>query len=165
MPTARSGSRCITMLPPKVPPRLAIHPSRLNTEPSFSKSGSTGSWCESETSTLRETDAAAAIVGGLGMGPGANIGDTCAIFEATHGTAPKHAGLDRINPGSVILSGVMMLEYMGWQEAADLIKKGIAAAIANRQVTYDLARLMEPPVNPPLKCSEFADAIISHFGD
>ncbi|MDJ0561267.1 MAG: isocitrate/isopropylmalate family dehydrogenase, partial [Microcystis sp. M53599_WE4] len=60
---------------------------------------------------------------------------------------------------------VMMLEYMGWQEAADLIKKGIAAAIANRQVTYDLARLMEPPVNPPLKCSEFADAIISHFGD
>jgi isocitrate dehydrogenase len=111
------------------------------------------------------SDAAAAIVGGLGMGPGANIGDTCAIFEATHGTAPKHAGLDRINPGSVILSGVMMLEYMGWQEAADLIKKGIAAAIANRQVTYDLARLMEPPVNPPLKCSEFADAIISHFGD
>jgi isocitrate dehydrogenase len=110
------------------------------------------------------SDAAAAIVGGLGMGPGANIGDTCAIFEATHGTAPKHAGLDRINPGSVILSGVMMLEYMGWQEAADLIKKGIAAAIANRQVTYDLARLMEPPVNPPLKCSEFADAIISHFG-
>jgi isocitrate dehydrogenase len=111
------------------------------------------------------SDAAAAIVGGLGMGPGANIGDSCAIFEATHGTAPKHAGLDRINPGSVILSGVMMLEYMGWQEAADLIKKGIAAAIANRQVTYDLARLMEPPVNPPLKCSEFADAIISHFGD
>jgi isocitrate dehydrogenase len=91
------------------------------------------------------SDAAAAIVGGLGMGPGANIGDTCAIFEATHGTAPKHAGLDRINPGSVILSGVMMLEYMGWQEAADLIKKGIGAAISNRQVTYDLARMMEPP--------------------
>jgi isocitrate dehydrogenase len=111
------------------------------------------------------SDAAAAIVGGLGMGPGANIGDTCAIFEATHGTAPKHAGLDRINPGSVILSGVMMLEYMGWQKAADLIKKGIGAAISNRQVTYDLARLMEPPVEPPLKCSEFADAIISHFGD
>ena len=111
------------------------------------------------------SDAAAAIVGGLGMGPGANIGDSCAIFEATHGTAPKHAGLDRINPGSVILSGVMMLEYMGWQEAADLIKKGIGAAIANRQVTYDLARMMEPPVNPPLKCSEFAEAIISHFGD
>jgi isocitrate dehydrogenase len=97
------------------------------------------------------------------MGPGANIGDNCAIFEATHGTAPKHAGLDRINPGSVILSGVMMLEYMGWQEAAELIKKGIAKAIANRQVTYDLARLMTPPVEPPLKCSEFAQAIIDNF--
>ncbi len=111
------------------------------------------------------SDAAAAIVGGLGMGPGANIGDQCAIFEATHGTAPKHAGLDRINPGSVILSGVMMLEYMGWQEAADLIKKGIGGAISNREVTYDLARLMEPPVEKPLKCSEFADAIINHFDD
>ncbi len=108
------------------------------------------------------SDAAAAIVGGLGMGPGANIGDACAVFEATHGTAPKHAGLDRVNPGSVILSGVMMLEYMGWQEAADLIKQGIGDAIANRQVTYDLARLMEPPVEP-LKCSEFAEAIIKAF--
>lgn len=111
------------------------------------------------------SDAAAAVVGGLGMGPGANIGDTCAIFEATHGTAPKHAGLDRINPGSVILSGVMMLEYLGWQEAADLIKKGIGAAISSREVTYDLARMMEPPVEQPLKCSEFAQAIIDHFGD
>ena len=111
------------------------------------------------------SDAAAAIVGGLGMGPGANIGDTCAIFEATHGTAPKHAGLDRINPGSVILSGVMMLEYMGWQEAADLIKTGIGAAISNREVTYDLARMMEPKVETPLKCSEFAQAIINHFND
>ena len=109
------------------------------------------------------SDAAAAIVGGLGMSPGANIGDNCAIFEATHGTAPKHAGLDRINPGSVILSGVMMLEFMGWQEAANLIQQGLANAIANKQVTYDLARLMNPPVEPPLKCSEFADAIISHF--
>ncbi|MBE9117688.1 NADP-dependent isocitrate dehydrogenase [Lusitaniella coriacea LEGE 07157] len=109
------------------------------------------------------SDAAAAIVGGLGMGPGANIGDNCAIFEATHGTAPKHAGLDRINPGSVILSGVMMLEFMKWQEAADAIKKGIARAIADRAVTYDLARLMEPPVEPPLKCSEFAQAIIDRF--
>ncbi|AFZ02916.1 NADP-dependent isocitrate dehydrogenase [Calothrix sp. PCC 6303] len=108
------------------------------------------------------SDAAAAIVGGLGMGPGANIGDSCAIFEATHGTAPKHAGLDRINPGSLILSGVMMLEYMGWQEAADLIKGGLASAIANSEVTYDLARLMEPPVEP-LKCSEFAEAIIKRF--
>lgn len=109
------------------------------------------------------SDAAAAIAGGLGMAPGANIGDSCAIFEATHGTAPKHAGLDRVNPGSLILSGVMMLEYMGWQEAADLIKKGLATAIEQREVTYDLARLMEPPVEPPLKCSEFAEAIIRHF--
>jgi isocitrate dehydrogenase len=108
------------------------------------------------------SDAAAAIVGGLGMGPGANIGDSCAIFEATHGTAPKHAGLDRINPGSVILSGVMMLEYMGWQEAADLIKQGLGKAIASGQVTYDLARMMEPPVEP-LKCSEFAEAIVKSF--
>ena len=110
------------------------------------------------------SDAAAAMVGGLGMGPGANIGDECAIFEATHGTAPKHAGLDRVNPGSLILSGVMMLEYMKWQEAADLIKKGLGAAISNREVTYDLARLMEPPAEP-LKCSEFAEAIIKHFQD
>jgi len=109
------------------------------------------------------SDAAAAIVGGLGMSPGANIGDNCAIFEATHGTAPKHAGLDRINPGSVILSGVMMLEFMGWQEAADLIQAGLAQAIANGEVTYDLARLMNPAVDPPLKCSEFAQAIIKYF--
>jgi isocitrate dehydrogenase len=111
------------------------------------------------------SDAAAAIVGGLGMGPGANIGDECAIFEATHGTAPKHAGLDRINPGSLILSGVMMLEYLGWQEAADLIKQGLGTAISNREVTYDLARLMEPSVETPLKCSEFAEAIIQHFNE
>ncbi|WP_159786727.1 NADP-dependent isocitrate dehydrogenase [Sodalinema gerasimenkoae] len=110
------------------------------------------------------SDAAAAIVGGLGMAPGANIGDTCAIFEATHGTAPKHAGLDRINPGSVILSSVMMLEYMGWDEAAELIQKGLGAAISNGEVTYDLARLLEPAVEP-LKCSQFADAIIAHFDD
>ena len=108
------------------------------------------------------SDAAAAVVGGLGMSPGANIGDNCAIFEATHGTAPKHAGKNRINPGSVILSGVMMLEFMGWKEAANLIQKGIASAIANRQVTYDLARLMNPPVEP-LSCSDFAQAIIDHF--
>ena len=108
------------------------------------------------------SDAAAAIVGGLGMGPGANIGDTCAIFEATHGTAPKHAGLDRINPGSLILSAAMMLEYMGWTEAAELIRTGIGGAIANHQVTYDLARMMSPPATP-LKCSEFAEAIIEHF--
>lgn len=111
------------------------------------------------------SDAAAALVGGLGMGPGANIGDRCAIFEATHGTAPKHAGLDRINPGSLILSGVMMLEYLGWFEAAALIQKGISGAIAQKEVTYDLARMMTPPVDPPLKCSEFAQAIINHFDD
>jgi len=111
------------------------------------------------------SDAAAALVGGLGMGPGANIGDHCAIFEATHGTAPKHAGLDRVNPGSLILSGVMMLEYLGWNEAAQLIQKGLAGAIARREVTYDLARMMTPKVDPPLKCSEFAQAIINHFDD
>lgn len=108
------------------------------------------------------SDAAAAMVGGLGMAPGANIGETSAIFEATHGTAPKHAGLDRINPGSVILSGVMMLEFLGWQEAADLVTKGLSAAIVDKQVTYDLARLMEPPVEP-VSCSGFAEAIIERF--
>lgn len=108
------------------------------------------------------SDAAAAVVGGLGMSPGANIGDECAIFEATHGTAPKHAGKNRINPGSVILSGMMMLEFMGWQEAADVIQKGLSGAIADSQVTYDLARLMNPPVEP-LSCSDFAQAIIDHF--
>ncbi|MCX5942547.1 MAG: isocitrate/isopropylmalate family dehydrogenase, partial [Cyanobacteria bacterium] len=109
------------------------------------------------------SDAAAAVVGGLGMAPGANIGDRAAIFEATHGTAPKHAGLDRINPGSVILSGVMMLEFMGWQEAADLITAGLSAAIAHKEVTYDLARLMEPKVDS-VSCSGFAQAVVRHFG-
>ncbi|QEY32446.1 NADP-dependent isocitrate dehydrogenase [Synechococcus sp. RSCCF101] len=108
------------------------------------------------------SDAAAAVVGGLGMAPGANIGDRAAIFEATHGTAPKHAGLDRINPGSVILSGVMMLEFMGWQEAADRITRGLSQAIADQKVTYDLARLMEPRVEP-VSCSGFASAIIERF--
>tara|TARA_Y100001968_G_scaffold324142_1_gene362924 strand:- start:7118 stop:8542 length:1425 start_codon:yes stop_codon:yes gene_type:complete len=108
------------------------------------------------------SDAAAAIVGGLGMAPGANIGDNAAIFEATHGTAPKHAGLDRINPGSVILSGVMMLEFLGWQEAADLITKGLSQSISDQKVTYDLARLLNPPVTP-LSCSGFANSIIDRF--
>ena len=108
------------------------------------------------------SDAAAAIVGGLGMAPGANIGDNSAIFEATHGTAPKHAGLNKINPGSVILSGVMMLEYFGWNEAAKLVTSGISKAIEEKKVTYDLARLMEPNV-APLSCSGFAEAIISNF--
>jgi len=108
------------------------------------------------------SDAAAAIVGGLGMAPGANIGDEAAIFEATHGTAPKHAGLDRINPGSVILSGVMMLEYLGWSEAANLITNGLSRSISEKKVTYDLARLMEPK-EQPLSCSEFANSVISRF--
>ncbi len=108
------------------------------------------------------SDAAAAIVGGLGMAPGANIGDKAAIFEATHGTAPKHAGLDKINPGSVILSGVMMLEYLGWNEAAKLITNGLSKSISDKQVTYDLARLMEPRVEP-LSCSDFAKSIIERF--
>lgn len=108
------------------------------------------------------SDAAAAIVGGLGMAPGANIGDKAAIFEATHGTAPKHAGLNKINPGSLILSGVMMLEYFGWNEAANLITKGLSKSIENKKVTYDLARLMEPAVKP-LTCSQFADSIINNF--
>ena len=108
------------------------------------------------------SDAAAAIVGGLGMAPGANIGDKAAIFEATHGTAPKHAGLDKINPGSVILSGVMMLEFLGWGEAANLITKGLSQSISDKKVTYDLARLMDPPEDP-LSCSQFAEAVIARF--
>ena len=96
------------------------------------------------------------------MAPGANIGDNAAIFEATHGTAPKHAGLNKINPGSVILSGVMMLEYFGWNEAANLITSGLSKSIEQRQVTYDLARLMKPDVNP-LSCSKFAESIINNF--
>ncbi len=108
------------------------------------------------------SDAAAAIVGGLGMAPGANIGDNAAIFEATHGTAPKHAGLNRINPGSVILSGVMMMEFLGWQEAAKMITNGLSKSIADGKVTYDLARLMEPQVEP-LSCSGFAESVIERF--
>ena len=107
------------------------------------------------------SDALAAQVGGLGMAPGANIGDGYAIFEATHGTAPKYAGQDKVNPGSVILSGAMMLEYLGWQEAADLIPRGIQKAIANKTVTYDLERQM--PGAKLLKCSEFGSAIIENM--
>jgi len=109
------------------------------------------------------SDALAAIVGGIGIAPGANINYTSghAIFEATHGTAPKYAGQDKVNPSSVILSGVMMLEYMGWQEAADLIVKGIEGAISNKKVTYDFHRLMEEATL--LKCSEFGDALIQNM--
>lgn len=105
------------------------------------------------------SDAAAAQVGGLGMAPGGNVGDGLAVFEATHGTAPKYAGLDKVNPGSVILSGVMMLEYMGWNEAAKLIVGGIERAIGAKTVTYDLARQM--PGATEVSCSGFGDAIVA----
>jgi isocitrate dehydrogenase len=107
------------------------------------------------------SDACAAQVGGLGMAPGANIGDIAAVFEATHGTAPKYAGLDAVNPSSVILSGVMMFEYMGWNEAAGLIIDGIVRTIDQKRVTYDLERLMEGATK--VKTSEFADAIIENM--
>lgn len=109
------------------------------------------------------SDALAAQVGGIGIAPGANINYLTghAIFEATHGTAPKYADKDVVNPGSVILSGVMMLEHLGWQEAADLIYNGMEAAINNKTVTYDFARLMEGAQE--LKCSQFADEIIKHL--
>lgn len=109
------------------------------------------------------SDALAAIVGGIGIAPGANINYNSghAIFEATHGTAPKYAGQDKVNPGSVILSGAMMFDYMGWTEAADLIRKGLEGSIANKKVTYDFERLMEGATL--LKCSEFGDSIISYM--
>ncbi|MEP0806027.1 MAG: NADP-dependent isocitrate dehydrogenase [Chloroflexota bacterium] len=109
------------------------------------------------------SDALAAQVGGIGIAPGANINYETghAIFEATHGTAPKYADLDKVNPGSVILSGEMMLRYMGWTEAADLIVKGMEGAINAKTVTYDFARLMEGAKE--VKCSEFGDAVISHM--
>ena len=108
------------------------------------------------------SDACAAQVGGLGMAPGANIGDGYAIFEATHGTAPKYADLDKVNPCSVILSGVMMFEHLGWDDVATSIVKGIERAIAAKQVTYDLARQMEGAKEVPT--SVFADAIVAHHG-
>ena len=109
------------------------------------------------------SDALAAIVGGIGIAPGANINYETghAVFEATHGTAPKYAGLDKVNPGSVILSGVMMLEYMGWNEAADMITRGLEKTILNKTVTYDFARLMDNPRE--VKCSEFANEIIKNL--
>jgi isocitrate dehydrogenase len=109
------------------------------------------------------SDALAAQVGGIGIAPGANINYETghAIFEATHGTAPKYADLDKVNPGSVILSGEMMFRYMGWTEVADLIVKGMEGAIAAKTVTYDFERLMEGATL--LKCSEFGDAIIKHM--
>ena len=109
------------------------------------------------------SDALAAQVGGIGIAPGGNINyiTGAAIFEATHGTAPKYAGLDQVNPGSVILSGEMMLRYMGWTEAADLIIQGLDGAIGSKRVTYDFARLMDGATK--VKCSEFGDNIIEHM--
>jgi len=109
------------------------------------------------------SDALAAMVGGIGIAPGANINyvNGAAIFEATHGTAPKYAGLDKVNPSSVILSGVMMFDYLGWTEVSDLIEKGLEMAIEKKRVTYDFHRLMEGATL--LKCSEFGDEIISNM--
>jgi isocitrate dehydrogenase len=107
------------------------------------------------------SDALAAQVGGLGIAPGANVGDGYAMFEATHGTAPKYAGQDKVNPGSVILSGAMMLEYIGWKEAADLVEKGLQRAIISKRVTYDFERQMQGATL--LKCSEFGTEIIKNM--
>jgi isocitrate dehydrogenase len=104
------------------------------------------------------SDALAAMVGGLGMAPGANIGDGIALFEATHGTAPKYAGQDKVNPGSLILSGAMMLDFLGWKAAGDRVREGLEKAVAKKRVTYDLARQMEGAVE--VKCSEFAEEIV-----
>jgi len=104
------------------------------------------------------SDALAAQVGGLGMAPGANIGDDCAVFEATHGTAPKYAGLDKVNPSSLILLGAMMLEYMGWREGSDAVRDALQQTVAAGTVTYDLARQMEGATE--VKCSEFAGKMV-----
>ena len=107
------------------------------------------------------SDALAAEVGGLGMAPGSNIGEGYAIFEATHGTAPKYAGQDKTNPGSIILSGALMLEYIGWKEAAELIRKAVEKTVAAKTVTYDLARQM--PGATKISCSAFGKAICEHM--
>jgi len=107
------------------------------------------------------SDALAAMAGGLGMAPGANIGDGYALFEATHGTAPKYAGLDKINPGSLILSGAMMLDHLGWPEAAEAVRQGVIGAINAKQVTYDLARQMEGSTE--VACSRFAEIAVEQM--
>ena len=109
------------------------------------------------------SDALAAQVGGIGIAPGANINYVTghAIFEATHGTAPKYAGLDMVNPSSVLLSGVLMLEYMGWEKAAKLIVQSLETTIESKVVTYDFARLMEGATK--VKCSEFAEVLIKNI--
>ncbi|MGB7874788.1 MAG: isocitrate/isopropylmalate family dehydrogenase, partial [Anaerolineales bacterium] len=111
------------------------------------------------------SDALAAQIGGMGIAPGANINYESghAIFEATHGTAPKYADLDKVNPGSVILSGEMMFRYLGWNEVADLILKGMRGAVAAKTVTYDFERLMDGAT--VLKCSEFGNAMVKHMDD
>jgi isocitrate dehydrogenase len=112
------------------------------------------------------SDAAIALVGGLGLGPGANMSDEHALFEATHGTAPKYTGLDKVNPGSLILSAVMMLEHLGWNEAANLIIHGMEKAIREAVVTYDLARLMRAEGRQDVtevSCSGFAKAIVERM--
>ncbi|MGB7933722.1 MAG: NADP-dependent isocitrate dehydrogenase [Gammaproteobacteria bacterium] len=106
------------------------------------------------------SDALAAQVGGIGMAPGANLSDSVGLFEATHGTAPKYAGKDMVNPASLVLSAEMMLRHLGWQQAADSIIRGVSGAIAARTVTYDLARLMEGATK--ISCSQFGEAVISH---
>jgi len=108
------------------------------------------------------SDALAAQVGGLGMAPGANIGDLAAVFEATHGTAPKYAGLDKVNPSSLILSGAMMFDHIGWQEVGNLIRAGLETTVSDGVVTYDLARQMSQAQE--VKCSEFALAIVDRMG-
>ena len=107
------------------------------------------------------SDALAAQVGGLGMAPGSNEGDGLAVFEATHGTAPKYADKNQINPSSVILSGVMMFRFLGWTDVADRIERGVSGAISAKTVTYDLHRQMEGATK--VGTSEFADAIIAHM--
>jgi isocitrate dehydrogenase len=107
------------------------------------------------------SDACAAQVGGLGMAPGSNLGDEAAVFEATHGTAPKYTGLDKVNPGSLILSGVLMLRYLGWQEAANMVEAALEKTIAQKTVTYDLERQMEGA--KVVKCSEFGKAIVANM--
>jgi len=107
------------------------------------------------------SDALAAQVGGLGMAPGANIGDSCAVFEATHGTAPKYAGLDKVNPSSLILSGAMMLDYMGWKPAADIIRQSLQETIKARTVTYDLARQIMGATE--ISCSAFGNAMVERM--
>jgi isocitrate dehydrogenase len=107
------------------------------------------------------SDALAAQVGGIGIAPGANLSDDVAIFEATHGTAPKYAGQDKVNPGSLILSAEMMLRHMGWGEAADLVIKGIEGAISEKKVTYDFERLMDDATL--MSCSEFGDVMIENM--